>query len=336
MRRIWTGILVAVGFFVLILDAKTALNGAVEGLNLCFYTIIPALFPFFVLSIILVSILNGQQIPFLAPLCRLCHMPVGSGSILAVGLLGGYPVGAQAVMQAYNQGQISKGSARRLLGFCNNAGPAFVFGIIGSQFESRTAIWLLWFIHMLSALTVGALLPVDFQKDMRLSVSKTLTVSQAMKKALEVTALVCGWVILFRILITFLNRWMLWLLPTQYQVAIYGLLELSNGCCALVSIANSGLRYILCAGILSFGGLCVAMQTTSVTQEIGLGLYFPGKCLQCLISILLAGVFQMYLFEDCLPFSVWFAGMISLLACGIVWMLRRKKKIGSIFAPAAV
>ena len=65
---------------------------------------------------------------------------------------------------------------------------------------------------------------------------------------------VCGWVILFRILIAFLERWFLWLLPASVRVAVTGLLELSNGCCALAEIKDFKMRFLLCSGMLSFGG----------------------------------------------------------------------------------
>jgi hypothetical protein len=41
---------------MLILDGSTALAGAREGVQMCLYTVIPALFPFFVLSDLLSSL----------------------------------------------------------------------------------------------------------------------------------------------------------------------------------------------------------------------------------------------------------------------------------------
>ena len=59
-QRDRTSILAALGMIVLILDAKTALSGAREGIDLCMRTVIPALFPFFIC--ILLSFLSLQQI----------------------------------------------------------------------------------------------------------------------------------------------------------------------------------------------------------------------------------------------------------------------------------
>ena len=44
----------------LILDGRTAIDGARQGIELCLRTVIPSLFPFFVLSILLTSSLLGM------------------------------------------------------------------------------------------------------------------------------------------------------------------------------------------------------------------------------------------------------------------------------------
>jgi hypothetical protein len=94
-------------------------------------------------------------------------------------------------------------------------------------------------------------------------------------------------VVLFRVILAFGNRWIFWAFPTEVQVVLSGILELTNGCCALGNIEDLGLRFVICSGLLAFGGVCVTMQTVSVAAEIGLGYYFPGKIMQALISIAL-------------------------------------------------
>ena len=115
-----------------------------------------------------------------------------------------------------------------------------------------------------------------------------LSISAALTNTVRVMATVCGWVILFRVVISFLNRWMLWILPAPARIAVTGLLELSNGCCELTAISDTSLRFILCSGMLAFGGLCVAMQTASVTEGLSLKTFFQGKLMQTCFSLLLA------------------------------------------------
>ncbi len=287
-KRLWSGAGACLGMLILILDGRTALEGARAGVELCLKTVIPALFPFFLLSVLLTSSFLGCSFALLRPLGRLFGMPKGGESLLIPALLGGYPVGAQAVAGAVQAGQLSHQAGARLLAFCNNAGPAFLFGIVGPMFPRAWMAWALWGIHIAGALAAALLLPGSDEM-VSLSPGKPLSLSAALRAALGVMATVCGWVVLLRVLIAFLSRWMLWLLPTAAQVAVIGLLELSNGCCALLAIEDVPLRFLICSGMLACGGLCVTMQTRSVAQGLSLEYYLPGKLVQTAVSLLLAG-----------------------------------------------
>ncbi len=286
-KKIPTAIFGSLAMLMLILDSKTALSGGIEGLKVCLMTVIPSLLPFFVLSILLTSTLSGLQLKFLRPIGGLCKMPPGAEPLLLLGLLGGYPAGAQAVAQTYREGQLTQKDARRLLGFCSNAGPAFLFGIAALAFPKAWMAWALWLIHILSAILTGAILPGKALQPVTLSQTRSLTFSRSMEQAIKVLAKVCGWVILFRILLSFLDRWILWYFPTEIRVVLTGILELANGCLQLTKISSLPLRFCICSAILALGGVSVAMQTLSVTDSLGLGLYLPGKLLQCAISLLL-------------------------------------------------
>ena len=287
-----TGIAAAIGIALLILDSKSALAGAQSGVELCIRTVIPSLFPFFLFSILLTTSLVGHRIPFLRPIRRLCQIPEGAESLLIAGFLGGYPVGAQCVSQAFASGQLTHADARRLLAFCSHCGPAFLFGMAATLFSEWWAPWALWGIHIVSALCVGALIPGK-AGSCSMQIRATLSPVQALNRSVRIMAGVCGWVVIFRVLITFLDRWIFWYLPAEAQTALIGLLELSNGCLALYRIEDISLRFILCAGFLGFGGLCVTMQTHSVvTNGLDSSLYFPGKVLHCCISLIFAGLVQ--------------------------------------------
>lgn len=295
-KRLSTAIPAALGMLLLIIDAQTALTGASEGVSLCIRVIIPSLFPFFILSVLLTGSLTGMSCRILRPIGRLCGIPAGGEALLLVGLLGGYPSGAQAVMQTLQTGQINRQDARRLLGFCSNAGPAFLFGMVASRFPSSHVAWLLWAIHVLSALIAGALLPCKSSGSIVLRTGSAPSLANAVERSIRSIASVCGWVVVFRIILAFCSRWFMWLFPKTVQVVFGAVLELANGCLLLDQIANSGLRFVICSAALAFGGVCVLMQTLSVTGALGLGWYLPGKLLQSAISILLAVVCQLFYF----------------------------------------
>lgn len=329
-----TAIAASAAMLVLILDGKTALSGASEGIRICLNTLIPSLFPFFLLSILLTGALCGQDIPFLNPLVRLCRIPKGTQSLLAIGLVGGYPVGAQNVALAYRAGQLSACQAARMITFCNNAGPAFIFGILGSMFSFRAAPWLLWLIHIAAALLVGMVLPGEENCTAAAPIQRRIPITDALAQAVRTMGLVCGWVVLMRMILAFWERWFLWMLPLPVQITISGILELANGCVRLCEIGYEGLRFILASAFLSLGGICVWLQTASVTEGISMKLYFPGKLLQCAISTLLSCLMQ---FLIPAPFRYNCSGILAVsvaVLVGCVIGLQYSKKSSGI--PSAV
>ena len=286
-KELWTGVMAAMGLFCLIMDGKTALSGAREGVWLCAYTLIPTLLPFFFLSNYLSAGFMGKKIPILRPLGRLCRIPEGGEYILLTGLIGGYPLGAQAISVACNSGSLAPDDGRRMLAFCNNCGPAFLFGISAALFPNPLIPWLLFGIHVISALMVGLIIPGKPCRVVTPSATKP-SVGRSLRQAIFGLATVCCWVILFRIVISMLGRWFLWFFPEEIQVAVMGILELSNGCMGVSNLQSPPMRLILCSGFLAFGGLCVTMQTFSAAPAVDKGLYFPGKVMQAAISVTLA------------------------------------------------
>ncbi len=332
MKKTVTTLFAMLAMLILILDSKTAMLGASQGLVLCFFTLIPSLLPFFFLSNLLCSAVSGRRWKLFRPVERLFRIPTGAAAILLTGFLAGYPVGARQVTQAYCQGQLTKQQAQRMLAFSSNAGPAFLFGILGSKFGDIGIIWILWLIHILSALVVSMLLPGENSGYTARS-EKNVSVSEALDSALHSIAIVCGWVILFRVIIAFLQRWFLWLLTRQVQVCIIGLMELANGCCMLDSIPNPGLRFTMASAFLSFGGVCVTLQTLSVTKGLGVGMYLRGKTMQCLFSIILSLILQQFLFSacDCIPLSWYtYSILILIILTGLLYFAFSQKKSGNL------
>lgn len=288
-KRSLLGCISAVFMIILIMDTKTSVQGAINGIELCLKTVIPSLFPFFFLSGFIGSSIMGYSGKLLRPIGRICGIPSGAEPLLLLGLTGGYPVGAQAVNAAFEAGCIHRQDAQRMLGFCSSAGPAFIFGMAGELFENKLAPWALWAILILSSLITGILLPGKSSEICNIS---SHTNKKPLEQAIKAMAAVCGWVVLFRVLLAFLNRWFLWILPQELSIVFTGLLELTNGCIELYRSASPAYQFIALSGILSFGGLCVGLQTVSVAGTLSCKTYFLGKVIQLLIAIPLSVIFS--------------------------------------------
>lgn len=282
------GTMAAIGFLVLIFDSRLALEGARSGIELCIKSVIPALFPFFVLSMILTNSLQGKRSYPVQWFSKFLGIPTAAESILIPSVLGGYPIGAKCVGDLYQRKQISRKEAQRLLAFSSNAGPSFLFGMVSVFFPERKTIWMLWFIHIFSAAMTATAIPVAKTEEHTLQPVKTNRNTSIILSAAKAMCCVCCWVVLFRILIRVLEVWILWTLPEWAQTLLMGILELTNGCCELLRITDVKLRFILCSCMLAFGGICVLLQTVSVTQGLSIGCYVKGKLMQTLFSFLLS------------------------------------------------
>ena len=103
-----------------------------EALSLCARSVVPSLFPFMVVSSLLLSLGFGElAAPWLAGLMEpLFRVPGAGSAALLLGLVGGYPIGAKTAADLYRGGLASREEAERLLAFCNNSNPVFLISCL--------------------------------------------------------------------------------------------------------------------------------------------------------------------------------------------------------------
>ena len=281
--RFFTALLIGSCYLWLILRPQDAGNAARETLALCAKVVIPSLFPFFVCGNLLCSLrllepLERKLQPVMQPLF---HLPGVSAAAIVLGLTGGYPSGAQAVSALYASGSICKPDAKRLLCFCNNCGPAFIFGVAGSAvFGSLQAGLLLYLVHCICAFLCGLLQPKsdcpaartpNFAAQASAQISDSEAFIQSVKAAGSTILEVCMFVVVFGVVSSMLQSILSSVLPATALVFITGLLELSGGMHALSNLAlPQGLKFMAASFFLAFGGLSVHTQTKAVLAQAGL------------------------------------------------------------------
>lgn len=289
-------ILCIISYILLIFHAEIVFTGAKDGVLLCINTLVPTLFPFLLLGSLTTSAAKGLHMPFLRPLCRLCGISKGAEAIFLVGILGGYPSGAQAVAECYRSGTITKTQATHLLRFCNNAGPSFIFGIIGAILHDIRLCFVIWGIHISSAVITGYLFADKMPPSVNNKVHNNFSIVKALESSVKTMGKICGWVIIFRIILAFLDSNISLKLDSGTTALLAGLLELSNGCIRLSGLPAMQ-SFFLSGFMLSFGGICVWMQTASLVSSIGFTSFCVGKCVQSLVSILLCCLVSPLLFS---------------------------------------
>lgn len=283
----WEPLLFLLGAGFLLAFPKETSAYALEGVELCLRSVIPSLLPFFVLT----ALFRERAMPLrlgalLAPVFRRCFRLSGAGgSVLLLGLVSGYPVGAAAASALYRSGGCGKEEAQRLLIIANNCGPAFLLGILGGRVFGRAGpAFLLLAIHIAVTLWLAVLLgalpgPLPREEISEVSpVPLSAAFSSAVLQAGSSVLAVCAYVILFSVPVRFLPE-----IPL-----LRGLAELTAGLTALEGF--SPVNAAAAAFLLGWGGLSVCAQVLRHAGEAGLSAapYLAGRFLHGLVSALAA------------------------------------------------
>ena len=329
----------AAAFAALLRFPQEVSASVTEGLRLSVSVLIPSLFPFFICVNLTSALgLTGVLARVFAPVMRRMFHVSGAGcTAVLCGAAGGYPSGAQCVAALYREGQLSRAEAEYLLLFCNNAGPAFLFGAVGTVLGiGMTGCLLLWGIHLLSALVIGLVNRPKEAPNAALPhvqrANASGAVVEAVRSAGQAVLQITMFVAAFSVLARLLTMAAAHILPDGVCTVLTGMLELSGGIAALANLPIT-LRWklALASFFLGFGGLCVCMQTQAVLASAGLS--GCGMLLAKLAQGLLAALITFFL-APLLPETVTAsAGTLhgafaaGLLACGGICLGWRKMRV---------
>ena len=283
--------------------SRPAAEAVRQGLQLCAGSVIPALFPFLVLSSLFAAVggTSGAGRGFSASAQRVLRCSSRGVSVFFLGILGGYPVGGRLVGQLLRAKELSREEAEHLLCFCNNAGPAFILGIAGlGCFGSlRIGIWL-YLIHVGAAFLLGLLSgrkpstptsprPITSAAGPRPSFPQSLV--ESIGAAGSTMVQICAFVVFFFTLLQLFSS-----LTGLSHPLLLGSVELTQG---ILRLPDSGVGLIMAAALLGWGGVSVHCQTAAVLSGTGLSLrrYLCAKALHAALSALFALPAAHFLFQ---------------------------------------
>ncbi len=300
----------------LVIFPNQCIAGTKEGLELCVRVIVPTLFPFFVLSKLLLA--SG----FVQALARRMHgfmrmafgLPDTSIFALIVGIVSGNPVGASATVMLYESDMCTKREAERLLCLSNNGGPIFIIGVVGvSMYGSLRYGILLYATHIAAAVIVAIALRFIYSDGKAPTVKKmhythapapiSESLPAAIRESVELTGYICGFIIFFSTVIVIteqlgvaiiLARVMSLAMP--YDVAlsmVEGVLELTKGVTSVASLAQPmSVKLTLTAIQLSLSGVCIFLQVFGIVQKhkLNMSLFVCAKLAQAAVAALLVGL----------------------------------------------
>ena len=283
MKHFPAGIFVTALFAAMLIFPQAVFSGAEEGLLLWFQIIFPTLFPFLVVTSLLLSSggLNLITRLFGGLFRRIFRVTQNGAFAVLAGFLCGYPMGAKVTADLLRAEKISDREARYLISFCNNTSPVFIINfIVWKTFGDERLMLPTLLILIGSPVLMSFIFRRIYLKGRHpfpepsaaLKEKKTRfdfsVLDSCMMNSFEAIVKVGGYIILFSVLLSLLEE-----LSGQHSIlmAAAPALEVTNGILLLSSsVSDPGLRYAAVLGLTSFGGLCSAAQTKCMLERTGL------------------------------------------------------------------
>lgn len=294
----------------ILLHPTVCAAGAASGLLIWFDSALPSLFPFMVLTglIIRMNVLETLT----SALARIRWFRRGQLLFLfaaGVGLLCGYPMGIRTVSELRESGQLSSEQASLLLSFVNQPGPMFILGyalpLCALTGEMSRRFVLAFYGGVILTATICSVISritrsfVQKKKYVD-TVNHTKKVTSAppqnepffrlfedtILNAMVTLTKIGGYMMLFSLIFALMEN----TLPLSPNLLLIfgGLLEMTSGIAKAAAHGGTHVPYLI-LGFLSFGGLCVTAQSFSLGKlEIRDQLhYLLWKSLQTVLSIAL-------------------------------------------------
>lgn len=317
---------------LIILNPKNSLNAALVGVDIWFFTILPSLLPFFILSEItirlgVVNFIGSLMSPLMLPIF---NVPGEGAFIFTMSITSGYPVGAQLISRLRLENKITQPEAQRLASFCSTSGPLFMIGAVSiGMFNSESLGFVIALSHYLGALTVGVLFRFfkyrkksifqnyRYKRMVKDSYNKLIEkknigsiMSESINNAMNTILVVGGFIIFYSVFIEAFNTLNFIPIITNFlhniglninenivKGFIFGLIEITNGCKILSeSFTDNNLLVVtLVSIIIGWSGLSIHSQSISFFSKTDISnkIYIFSKILHGIFS----GLFTIIIFK---------------------------------------
>jgi sporulation integral membrane protein YlbJ len=308
----------------IVLAPKLCIDAALVGLKLFIEKVFPSLFPFLVITSLMMSY-DGVHIyskVFGKILCKPLRLPLKCTFALVVSILCGYPLGAKYACDLYNQGEIDQKTFQRLLNIATNTSPLFAIGAVGtSMLKSPSTGYTLLLINYISCFLMGIILPsnrpLKENSLIRNVTSDNKNIGNIIKDSIEGAIKTClsigGFVIIYSVVISIIKSNILFdiamkkttsLIGIEHNIVeglLLGLIEMTNGC-NLIALTDTNMytKVILISFLLAFSGFSIISQVHSFTYkyDISMKLYIKRKFVQGLLGAATAAViYKMNIFN---------------------------------------
>lgn len=269
-----TFVLCFILLFLFLRDSDVCFAEMKRGLSVCAGVLVPTLFPYMIISEMLVRADLGVYLGrlFEKPMRRIFGISGSGAGALVLGIVCGFPIGARTAAALYSRGELSREECERLLAVCNYPSAPFVIFAVGKKLLGNTALGV--FIYLLNV-TLGLLFgafagrkkrsdrfyPVLPQAERKLSVFKIFTNSVASAAGAVIS--VCALVTFFTCAVGCLSAFDIINGAPVAKAILFSFFELTSGAAACAALSSLPLAAILTAAAVGWSGLSVLMQIYS-------------------------------------------------------------------------
>lgn len=334
----------AAALALLVCRGQAVAEGIGKGLSTLGMTLIPALFPFLILSEWLVHTGIGQIItrPMCGLVARLTGLSRAAAPALLLGFLCGTPVGCLYAVSLWKNDAITESDRDRLILFANNPGLGFMVGAVGGVCGDRSLGAALWVLMTTAAFLLCALSRFLFEKaeeEINMPHNGVEKPSFDLPACIGVATTnmvrIAGFYLAAAGLLGGLSQWLL-RLPLLVRIGAYGLIELSAGVLSSASL-SPGHAFLCCAFFSGFAGLTIGLQLRSLAREAApsLPLYLSARLVVGALCLLLSRLYLVFLHP--LRAGNALSGLLSARAMPVLpllvfslllllWMITRQKR----------
>lgn len=263
-------------------------------INMWVNNLIPALFPFFIISDILINYNITKFIPrIIRKFCKsIWGITDNMFTILILSMISGFPSNARNTRTLYDKGLITLDEANHILIFSHFSNPVFILTTVGTFFLGNEKVGTIILIsHYLSNFILGFMfrkkfhhIDKDNMDDIKSNNFGTVFIN-AIKRAIDTIILICGIVVIFLMLASIVIN--LFNFNIYNSMIIKGLFEITIGIEALSKLGLSiTYKAIIASCFLAFGGLSVHMQVISqiTDTDIKYSYFLIGRLWQTIIT----------------------------------------------------
>ena len=272
-------------------------HSVMSGLDLCYKVIIPSVFPFLVLSDLIYSTCDFSSAKSAGAVFEMLFKINRRGLLsFALGLCCGFPLGVKCCVESYRSGDLSKSEAERLIGFCNNTGPAFIVCGIGLGLRKSLKDGVILYLAMvLSAVMVGIIFSIGEKNESFHGVCKTkkrFSITDSIRNAGSGTLNICSFITFFACIVGLFRALIGESLPYLFLITF---VEIGSATSILskTKLLSELASLAMTAFAISFSGFSVHLQALSYISVTDLKVkkYFAMKLLQGTLSAVFLSLF---------------------------------------------